>query len=606
MCGIVGYIGNRNATEVLLSGLSKLEYRGYDSSGVAVHNGTNLVVRKNAGKLAVLQGELAQDNLIGTLGIGHTRWATHGKPNDVNAHPHASEDGRIVIIHNGIIENYLPLKESLISRGHVFKSETDSEVLAHLIEEKYSGNLEQAVRAALSEVRGAYGIVVTHVDHREIVAARTVSPLVMGVGTGEMFLASDVPALLNYTREVVFLHDGDMVVLSDSSYRIMDLTGKAVSRDVTHIDWDAEAAEKGGFDTYMLKEIFEQPQALSNTLLGRLQDETGEVDLELNLDPSSFKRISIIACGTAFYAGLVGEYLIEQLARVPVDVDVASEYRYRNPLVSENTLAIVISQSGETIDTLEALREAKKSGAKTLGIINAKGSSMTREVDDTLYIHAGPEIGVASTKAYTSMVSAMLMLALWLGRARGTLDAVKGAALIRSARELPRLVEEALSETRVANIKRVAEKYMNARDYLFLGRGVNSPTAFEGALKLKEISYIHAEAYAAGEMKHGPIALIDENLPVVVIATESVLLEKTISNIQEVRARGGKVIAVVSDGDTEASRHADDIIIVPKSHEMVSPVVNVVALQLLGYFTATALGKDVDKPRNLAKSVTVE
>jgi glutamine---fructose-6-phosphate transaminase (isomerizing) len=606
MCGIVGYIGTRNATDVLLSGLSKLEYRGYDSAGVAVHTGNKLEVKKNAGKLAVLQNELAQAPMFGTLGIGHTRWATHGKPNDVNAHPHASEDGQIVIIHNGIIENYLPLKEALQSRGHVFQSETDSEVLAHLIEEKYKGNLEEAVRAALLEVRGAYGIVVTHKNHREIVAARTVSPLVMGVGNGEMFLASDVPALLAYTREVVFLHDGDMVVLSDSSYKIMDLAGNPLEREVSHIEWDAEAAEKGGFDTYMLKEIFEQPQALSNTLLGRLHDETGEVDLELSLDPASFKRISIIACGTAFYAGLVGEYLIEQLARIPVEVDVASEYRYRQPLVSENTLAIVISQSGETIDTLEALREAKKFGAKTLGVINAKGSSMTREVDDTLYIHAGPEIGVASTKAYTSMVSAMLMLALWLGRARGTLDAAHGAELLRGARELPRLVEEALSEARVLNIKRIAEKYKSARDYLFLGRGVNSPTAFEGALKLKEISYIHAEAYAAGEMKHGPIALIDENLPVVVVATDSVLLEKTISNIQEVRARGGKVIAVVSDGDTEASRHADDVIQVPKALEAVSPVVNAVAMQLLAYFTATALGKDVDKPRNLAKSVTVE
>jgi glutamine---fructose-6-phosphate transaminase (isomerizing) len=606
MCGIVGYVGSRNATEVLIDGLSKLEYRGYDSAGVAVNIGGKLEVRKNAGKLAVLKGELEKQVLVGTLGIGHTRWATHGKPNDVNAHPHASEDGRIVIIHNGIIENYLSLKEALQARGHIFKSETDSEVLAHLIEEKYDGNLEQAVRGALSEVRGAYGIVVTHVDHREIVAARTVSPLVMGVGKNEMFLASDVPALLPYTRDMIFLHDGDMVVLNDSSYRIMDLQGNAQTRAVTYIEWDAEAAEKGGFDTYMLKEIFEQPQALTNTLLGRLHDATGEVDLELNLDPASFKRISIIACGTAFYAGLVGEYLIEQLARIPVEVDVASEYRYRQPLVSENTLAIVISQSGETIDTLEALREAKKFGAKTLGVINAKGSSMTREVDDTLYIHAGPEIGVASTKAYTSMVSAMLMLALWLGRARGTLDASTGAQLLRGARELPRLVEEALSETRVAQIKRVAEKYKDAKDYLFLGRGVNSPTAYEGALKLKEISYIHAEAYAAGEMKHGPIALIDETLPVVVIATESFLLEKTISNIQEVRARGGRVIAVVSDGDTEASRHADDVITMPRAHEMVSPVVNAVAMQLLAYFTATALEKDVDKPRNLAKSVTVE
>jgi glucosamine--fructose-6-phosphate aminotransferase (isomerizing) len=375
---------------------------------------------------------------------------------------------------------------------------------------------------------------------------------------------------------------------------------------VTHIEWDAEAAEKGGFETYTLKEIFEQPQALTNTLLGRLRDETGEVDLDIKLDPLSFKRISIIACGTAFYAGLVGEYLIEQLARIPVEVDVASEYRYRQPLVSENTLAIVISQSGETIDTLEALREAKKDGAKTLGVINAKGSSMTREVDDVLYIHSGPEIGVASTKVYTSMVSAMLMLALWLGRARGTLDANKGAELIHAARELPRLVEQALEPDRVANIKRIAEKYQNARDYLFLGRGVNAPTAFEGALKLKELSYIHAEAYAAGEMKHGPIALIDEHMPVVAIATESFLLEKTISNIQEVRARAGKVIAIVSDGDTDASRFADDVIFVPKAHEMVSPIVNVVALQLLGYFSAVALGRDVDKPRNLAKSVTVE
>ncbi len=606
MCGIVGYVGPRNAVEVLINGLSKLEYRGYDSAGVAVNTGNQIEIRKNAGKLGVLSEALKGQSLTGTLGIGHTRWATHGRPNDVNAHPHATEDGKIVIIHNGIIENYLPLKESLIATGHSFKSDTDSEVLAHLIEDQYKGNLEEAVRAALRQVRGAYSLVVTHADHREIVAARTVSPLVMGVGIGENFLASDVPALLAYTREVIFLHDGDMVVIHDNDYRVTDLAGIEVSREVTHIEWDAEAAEKGGFDTYTLKEIFEQPQALTNTLLGRLRDETGEVDLDINLDPKSFKRISIIACGTAFYAGLVGEYMIEQLARIPVEVDVASEYRYRQPLVSENTLAIVISQSGETIDTLEALREAKKDGAKTLGVINAKGSSMTREVDDVLYIHSGPEIGVASTKVYTSMVSAMLMLALWLGRARGTLDSAKGAELIHAARELPRLVEQALEPERVENIKRIAEKYKNARDYLFLGRGVNAPTAFEGALKLKELSYIHAEAYAAGEMKHGPIALIDENLPVVAIATDSFLLEKTISNIQEVRARSGQVIAVVSDGDTDASRHADDVIFVPKAHEMVSPIVNVVALQLLAYFTATMLGKDVDKPRNLAKSVTVE
>jgi glutamine---fructose-6-phosphate transaminase (isomerizing) len=606
MCGIVGYIGYRNAQEVLINGLAKLEYRGYDSAGIAVRVGNRLEVRKKAGKLSFLQAELLDHPLVGHMGIGHTRWATHGLPNDVNAHPHATEDGKLVIIHNGIIENYLLLKEGLLLRGHVFHSETDSEVLAHLIEEKYCGDLEDAVRQALREVRGAYGIVVTHVDHDQIVAARTVSPLVMGIGEGEMFLGSDVPAMLSYTRKVIFLHDGDLVVMSQDGYKISDLEGNPVAREVSQIDWDAEAAEKGGFDTYMLKEIYEQPQALTNTLMGRLHDETGEVILDIDLDPSSFERIHIVACGTAYYAAMVGEYLIEQLARVPVEVDVASEYRYREPIVNERTLVIVVSQSGETIDTLEALREAKKSGAKTLGVINSKGSSITREVDDVLYIHAGPEIGVASTKAYTAMVSAMLLLALWLGRARGSLDAAHGAELIHAARELPRLVEESLEETRVAAIKKVAEKYMHARDYLFLGRGVNAPTAFEGALKLKEISYIHAEAYASGEMKHGPIALIDENLPVLVVATESRLLEKTISNIQEVRARAGKVIALVTDGDVDASRHADDLLRVPRSHEMVSPIVNVIALQLLAYFTATALGKDVDKPRNLAKSVTVE
>ncbi|WP_425148131.1 glutamine--fructose-6-phosphate transaminase (isomerizing) [Deinococcus sp.] len=609
MCGIVGYIGTRSAQDVLISGLAKLEYRGYDSAGVAIMGAEQIEVRKKAGKLANLAGELATAPLPGTLGIGHTRWATHGLPNDTNAHPHATEDGRLVIIHNGIIENYLSLKEALMSRGHVFKSQTDSEVLAHLIEEKYeqsAGNLAEAVRLALLDVRGAYGIVVTHAGHREIVAARTVSPLVMGVGEGEMFLASDVPALLPYTRRMVFLHDGDMVVLHDDGFSVMDLQGQPLTRQIDQIDWDAEAAEKGGFDTYMLKEIYEQPQALTNTLTSRLHDTTGEVNLDINLDPRSFKRISIIACGTAYYAGLVGEYLIEQLARIPVEVDVASEYRYRSPLVSEDTLAIVVSQSGETIDTLEALREAKRHGAKTLGVINAKGSSMTRELDDTLYIHAGPEIGVASTKAYTSMVGAFVLLALWLARARGTLQEGQARELLSAARELPRLVEEALSPARVARIKEVAETYAHSRDYLFLGRGVNAPTALEGALKLKEISYIHAEGYAAGEMKHGPIALIDGHLPVVVVATQSVLLEKTISNVQEVRARSGKVIALLSDGDQENAQHADDVLYVPRSHEMVSPIVNVVALQLLSYFTATALGRDVDKPRNLAKSVTVE
>ena len=511
-----------------------------------------------------------------------------------------------MLVHNGIIENYQELKEGLLERGHVFTSDTDSEVVAHLIEELYQGSLEDAVRAALAQVRGAYALVVTHKNHREIVAARTVSPLVMGVGEGEMFLASDVPALLGYTRQMVFIQDGDMVILNDGGYRITDLLGNPVERAVERIEWDAEAAEKGGYDAFMQKEIFEQPQALSHTLLGRLDEAESRVHLDIGLDPQSFDRIHIVACGTAYYAGMVGKYLIEQLSRVPVDLDIASEYRYRRPVVTGSTLAIAVSQSGETIDTLEGMREAKAGGAQTLGIINAKGSSMTRELDDTLYVHAGPEIGVASTKAYTSMVSAFLLLALWLAQERSTLAPEEVARLVREAHALPELVAEALSEERLSHVRDIARKYHQARDYLFLGRGVNSPTAFEGALKLKEISYIHAEAYAAGEMKHGPIALIDEHLPVVVVATESRLLEKTISNVQEVRARGGRVILLLSDGDTENASQGEDVIYVPRCDELLSPIVNVVPLQLLAYYTAETLGKDVDKPRNLAKSVTVE
>lgn len=606
MCGIVGYIGPRQAQEVLLAGLSRLEYRGYDSAGIGVGDGERINIRKKAGKLANLAEELEHAPLSGTFGIGHTRWATHGPPNDRNSHPHTTENGDIVLVHNGIIENYQELKEGLLERGHVFTSDTDSEVVAHLIEELYQGSLEDAVRAALAQVRGAYALVVTHKNHREIVAARTVSPLVMGVGEGEMFLASDVPALLGYTRQMVFIQDGDMVILNDGGYRITDLLGNPVERAVERIEWDAEAAEKGGYDAFMQKEIFEQPQALSHTLLGRLDEAEGRVHLDIGLDPQSFDRIHIVACGTAYYAGMVGKYLIEQLSRVPVDLDIASEYRYRRPVVTGSTLAIAVSQSGETIDTLEGMREAKAGGAQTLGIINAKGSSMTRELDDTLYVHAGPEIGVASTKAYTSMVSAFLLLALWLAQERGTLAPEEVARLVREAHALPELVAEALSEERLSHVRDIARKYHQARDYLFLGRGVNSPTAFEGALKLKEISYIHAEAYAAGEMKHGPIALIDEHLPVVVVATESRLLEKTISNVQEVRARGGRVILLLSDGDTENASQGEDVIYVPRCDELLSPIVNVVPLQLLAYYTAETLGKDVDKPRNLAKSVTVE
>lgn len=604
MCGIVGYVGFRNATDVLLDGLRRLEYRGYDSAGVAVRTPEGLRVVKRAGKLAALEGALEEGHLEGPMGIGHTRWATHGAPTDPNAHPHTTEDGRIAVIHNGIIENYLELKEALQARGHRFSSETDSEVLAHLVEEKYRGDLFLALREALKEVRGAYAVVVAHEDHEEIVAARTVSPLVIGLGEGENFLASDVPALLPYTRRVIFLHDGDLARITRERVEVTDLEGNPVVREVVAIDWTLEAAEKGGFPHYMLKEIYEQPWVLENTLGGRLREEVGDVDLDLSLDPKEVERVHLVACGTAAYAGWYGKYLLEILARVPAEWDVASEYRYRDPVVDEKTLAIAISQSGETIDTLEGIREAKRKGARTLGVINAKGSSITREVEDVLYIHAGPEIGVASTKAYTAMLAAMALLAVRFGRARGTLGKAEAQGLIREMRKLPRLVEEVLEKRPL--IAHIAEKYHQAQDFLFLGRHVQAPTAYEGALKLKEISYIHAEAYPAGEMKHGPIALIDEHLPVVVLATKGPLYEKTLSNIQEVRARGGKVIALATEGDEEIRKLAQDVVYLPEVHPLLYPIVSVVPLQLLAYEVAVLLGRDVDQPRNLAKSVTVE
>ncbi|RTH98039.1 glutamine--fructose-6-phosphate transaminase (isomerizing) [Thermus scotoductus] len=604
MCGIVGYIGFRNATDVLIDGLRRLEYRGYDSAGVAVRTPEGLKVVKRSGKLSALESALKEERLEGPLGIGHTRWATHGAPTDPNAHPHTTEDGKIAVIHNGIIENYLELKEALRARGHRFASETDTEVLAHLIEEKYRGDLFQALREALKEVRGAYAVVVAHEDHQEIVAARTVSPLVIGLGEGENFLASDVPALLPYTRRVIFLHDGDLARITREEVAVTDLEGHPLPREVVEIDWTLEAAEKGGFPHYMLKEIYEQPWVLENTLGGRLREEEGDVELGLGLDPLAIDRIHVIACGTAAYAGWYGKYLLEALARIPTEWDVASEYRYRDPVVDEKTLAIAISQSGETIDTLEGIREAKAKGARTLGVINAKGSSITREVEDVLYIHAGPEIGVASTKAYIAMLAAMAMLAVHFGRRRGILPKEKAQGLLKEMRKLPRLVEEVLEKRPL--IAHLAEKYHQAQDFLFLGRHVQAPTAYEGALKLKEISYIHAEAYPAGEMKHGPIALIDEHLPVVVLATRGPLYEKTLSNIQEVRARGGRVIAIATEGDAEIPKLAQDVLYVPEVHPLLAPIVSVVPLQLLAYEIAVLLGRDVDQPRNLAKSVTVE
>jgi glutamine---fructose-6-phosphate transaminase (isomerizing) len=615
MCGIVGYIGERAASEVILDGLKRLEYRGYDSAGVVIapehgplevagSRAAALEFVKRAGKLGVLRDAIAVQPLAGRRGLGHTRWATHGRPTDVNAHPHLSEDGRLAVIHNGIIENFGPLKALLQGEGHVFLSDTDTEVLVHLIERSYRGDLVAAVREALAQVTGAYALVVTHADHEQIVAARATSPMVLGLGDGEQWVASDVPALLPYTRRVVFLHDGDLVVIERDGVRVTDFHGEAVERPESRIDWDAEAAEKGGFEHYMLKEIHEQPTVLQQTLGGRFDGSGRDVLLDLELDATAVDRVVVVAAGTAAYAGMVGEYLLEALARIPVEVEVASEFRYRDPVVDARTLVIAVSQSGETIDTLEAVREARRRGARTLGILNAKGSSLSREVDDVLYVHAGPEISVASTKVYVAMLAAFGLLAVWFGRRRGTLDDARAETFVRGLRGLPQVVDAALA-VRPA-VAAVARRHQHARDYLFFGRGVNVPTAFEGALKLKEISYIHAEAYATGEMKHGPIALVDHDLPIVAIATASALYDKTVSSLQEVRARDGMVIAIASEGDETIAAHADVVITVPRVEELLSPVVNVIPLQLLAYETAVALGRDVDQPRNLAKSVTVE
>ncbi len=602
MCGIVGYVGFREATDVLLEGLRRLEYRGYDSAGVAVKTAEGLRERKRAGKLRALEEALAAEPLSGRLGIGHTRWATHGPPTDENAHPHRS--GKLALVHNGIIENYLELKERLSAKGYAFQSDTDTEVLAHLVADRYRGDLEAALREALAEARGAYAVVAMHEDEDVLVAARTVSPLVVGLGEGENFVASDVPALLPYTRRVVFLEDGELAVVSREGVRVSDLAGNPRPLRVTEVEWSLEDAEKGGYPHYMLKEIMEQPWVLENTLGGRLDEATGEVRLDLPLDPLAFDRIHVVAAGTAFYAGWLGKYLIEKLARVPVEAEIASEYRYRDPIADGRTLFVAVSQSGETIDTLEALREAKRKGAAALGVINVKGSSITREADATLYIHAGPEIGVASTKAYLAMLAAMTLLAVWLGQARGTLDRDEARRLLHAMRALPRLAEATL--LRREEVQRVAAKFHQATDFLFLGRNLHAPTAFEGALKLKEISYIHAEAYPAGEMKHGPIALIDEHLPVVVVSPKGPWYEKTRSNIQEVRARGGRVIAVATDGDEAIKDHAEEVLFIPEVHPLLSPILAVIPLQLLAYETAVLLGRDVDQPRNLAKSVTVE
>ena len=604
MCGIVGYVGPRDAVAVVMDGLKRLEYRGYDSAGVVAGQDGRLRAVKRAGKLAALDAALQTDAPAGQRALGHTRWATHGRPSDANAHPHASEDGRVAVVHNGIIENHRALRARLEAAGHRFASETDSEVLVHLIEEHDHGDLAAAVRAALAEVEGAYAVVVAHADHDELVAARATSPLVLGHGEGETFVASDVPALLPYTRRVTYLEDGELVTVRAEGARLFGADGTPRPLRIDTVEWDAEAAEKGGWPHFMLKEIYEQPDVLRAVMADRIAASGDDVQLDLSVDLASVDRVVIVAAGTASYAGLVGETLIERLARVPAEVEVASEFRYRRPVLGPGTLVIAVSQSGETIDTLEALREARRAGARTLGILNVQGSSIAREVDDVLYMHAGPEIGVASTKVYTAMIASLALLAVRLGRAHGTLASDDARALLDELATLPTMLATALERRDAARV--VAQGLARARSVLYLGRGPNVASAYEGALKLKEISYLHAEAYPTGEMKHGPIALIDAELPTVALAPAGELHGKTLSNLQEVRARDGRVIAIASDGDLEIADHADEVLFVPATSELLSPIVVAVPMQLLAYETALALGRDVDQPRNLAKSVTVE
>jgi len=609
MCGIVGYIGGQEATPVILEGLKKLEYRGYDSAGIATLSDGGSGIRRSEGKLVNLETLLREQPLVGTIGIGHTRWATHGRPSEINAHPHKA--GPIIVVHNGIIENYLQLKEQLKQEGHSFKSETDTEVIAHLVEEKskHEPDFEKAVRLALAELRGAYAVCI--LNERQpgtLIAAKLGSPMVVGLGSGEFFVASDIPAILAYTREMVFMEDGEMVLFHEGGARFSTIAGTPLDKQSRHIDWSPLMAEKGGYKHFMLKEIHEQPRAVRDTIAGRLLEGDGDVYLEdltfSDRQLAAVKRIIIVACGTSWHAALVGKFYIEGYCRIPVEVDIASEFRYRNPVISDDTLVVVISQSGETADTLAALREAKSRGAMNMAICNVVDSSIAREAAGVIYTHAGPEIGVASTKAFVTQLTALYLFTIRLGRATCALDAASGHRMISALKKVPALLEEALKLD--AATEKVAKKYMNARDFLYLGRGKNFPIALEGALKLKEISYIHAEGYPAGEMKHGPIALIDEEVPVVMLVPRNSAFEKTLSNMEEVIARSGRVIALCTEGDDEVRGRAEDVIEIPTLDEDLDPLLLSVPLQLLAYHIAVLKGTDVDQPRNLAKSVTVE
>ncbi|MEX2300232.1 MAG: glutamine--fructose-6-phosphate transaminase (isomerizing) [Bryobacterales bacterium] len=619
MCGIVGYIGPNDAVPIIIDGLRRLEYRGYDSAGIAVGSDSNeLQVRRAAGKLRHLEEAVRADPVEGSYGIGHTRWATHGRPTEENAHPHRSSNGEIVVVHNGIVENYLQLKAELSKEGHKFVTQTDTEIIAHLIE-KYScenGPLEDALRKAIARLQGVFALAaISRKDPNKIVAARSGPPAVIGIGENEYFVASDVPAILHHTRDMFFLTDGDIAVLTPRGVRVTDFDGRPVNRPVQHILWDPVMAEKGGYKHFMLKEIFEQPRAVRDTTLGRVSRETGQIFLdEMEITPqefAAFDQVRIVACGTSWHAGLAGKFMIERLARIPVEVDYGSEFRYRDPIITENTLTVVITQSGETADTLAAQREARSKGSKSIAICNVIGSMVTREAEGTIYTHAGPEIGVASTKAFTSQLTALFILAMHLGQVHNRLDAETSKSLVQELLTIPGKLEEVLNAD--AKCEELARRFYRVDDFLFLGRGLHYPIALEGALKLKEISYIHAEGYPAGEMKHGPNALIDEDLPVVVIATHDVndpasrlRYEKTQANIQEVAARQGQVIAIGTQGDTTLPELADHVIEVPATNELLLSILEIVPLQLLAYHIAVLRGCDVDQPRNLAKSVTVE
>ncbi len=607
MCGIIGYTGKEDALQIVLEGLKRLEYRGYDSAGVAYFNKGTIEIKRCRGKIKDLEG-LFSHRQSSTTAIGHTRWATHGRPSEENAHPHRA--GRIVLVHNGIIENYLELKRELIKKGHTFTSETDTEVLCHLIDDSINNkSLEEAIIEALRPVKGAYAVaVMNELEPEKIVGVRKDCPLILGLSENGYFLASDVPAFLQYSRDVIFLDDGEMVILKPDGFRIMNLQGRELKKSYIHVDWSPVMAEKGGYKHFMLKEIFEQPRAIADTLRGRINPESGEINIEeFNIEERTLKdteRIMIVACGTSYHAGLAGRYMIEELARIPVQVDIGSEFRYRKSILEKNTLVIAITQSGETADTIAAIREAKAQGLKVLSICNVLGSTAARESDGVFYTHAGPEIGVASTKAFTTQLASLYLLSLLLAGLKGILKPESMKDLISELIKIPEKTEEILKHS--SGIEAIAKQHINRRGFLFLGRGINYPIALEGALKLKEISYIHAEGYPAGEMKHGPIALIDEELPVVVIAPKDELYEKLLSNMQEVKSRGGIIISIITEGDRDAKELSDYVIEIPPANKYLSPILSVIPLQLLAYYVGVTKGYDVDQPRNLAKSVTVE